>query len=88
MPVASGLDIAEIDDATRIRAETLAQEGTELARHAGLDAQPRTRSQQSTIAYAILDEAEAVEANAIVMDSRGLTGVKSMLLGSAAMRHP
>jgi nucleotide-binding universal stress UspA family protein len=84
MPVASGLDIAEIDDATRTQAETLAQEGAELAREAGLDAQPRTYTQQSTIAQAILDEAEAVEANAIVMGSRGLTGVRSLLLGSVS----
>jgi nucleotide-binding universal stress UspA family protein len=84
MPVASGLDIAEIDAATRTRAETLAQEGAELAREAGFDAQARTCSQQSTVARAILDEAEAVDANAIVMGSRGLTGVKSMLLGSVS----
>jgi nucleotide-binding universal stress UspA family protein len=84
MPVASGLDIAEIDAATRTRAETLAQEGAELARKAGFDAEARTCSQQSTVARAILDEAEDVEANAIVMGSRGLTGVKSMLLGSVS----
>jgi len=84
MPVASGLDIAEIDAATRTRAETLAQEGAELAREAGFDAQARTCSQQRTVARTILDQAEAVEADAIVMGSRGLTGVKSMLLGSVS----
>jgi nucleotide-binding universal stress UspA family protein len=84
VPVASGLDIEEIDAATRAQAESLAEEGAELARQAGLDAQPRTCSQQSKVASAILAEAEAVSASAIVMGSRGLTGVKSLLLGSVS----
>ncbi len=84
VPVASGLDIAEIDDATKAQAEKVAEEGAELARQAGFDARPRTCSQQGSVANAILDEAEEIDANAIVMGSRGLTGVKSVLLGSVS----
>ncbi len=84
VPLAPGMDIEEIDAATRAQADSLAEEGAELARQAGLDPQARTRSQQSTVANAILDEAEAVSASAIVIGSRGLTGVKSLLLGSVS----
>jgi nucleotide-binding universal stress UspA family protein len=84
IPVASGLDIEAIDSATRTQAESLAAEGARLARQAGLDAQPRTHSQHRTVATAILEEAEAVAASAILMGSRGLTGVKSLLLGSVS----
>jgi nucleotide-binding universal stress UspA family protein len=84
VPITSGLDIEQIDAATREQAQNLAEEGAELARQAGLDAQPRTCPQQASVASSILAEAEAVAASAIVMGSRGLTGVKSLLLGSVS----
>ena len=83
-PIASGVDVETIDDETRKRAEGLAEEGAELASHAGFDAKPRTCQQASSVANAILDEAEEISATAIVMGSRGLTGVKSVLLGSVS----
>ena len=78
------VDVEEIDAANRQGAEARAQEGAELAGEAGLKAQARTRSQLITVANTILSEAEAVSAIAIVMGSRGLTGVKSVLLGSVS----
>jgi nucleotide-binding universal stress UspA family protein len=78
------VDTEEIDSATRQRAEERAEEGTKLAHRAGLDARPRTCSQQTTTSEAILAEAQAVEASAILMGSRGLTGLKSLLLGSVS----
>ena len=78
------VDVAAIDKANRESAEQSAQEGSELARKAGLDARPRTCSQETTVASAILSQAEEVGASAIVMGSRGLTGVKSLLLGSVS----
>lgn len=77
-------DTQTADDATRAAAQRLAEEGAELARQAGFEAQPRESAQLDTIANAILDEAEAVEASAIMMGSRGLTGLKSLLLGSVS----
>ncbi len=78
------MNIEEIDVANREGAQSRAEEGAELARHAGLNAQPRTRAQVTTVAAAILEEASDLDANAIVVGSRGLTGVKSILLGSVS----
>lgn len=78
------VNVEEIDAANRQSAEARAQEGAERAGKAGLTAQPRTCPQVITVAHAILSEADAVGASAIVMGSRGLTGVKSVLLGSVS----
>jgi nucleotide-binding universal stress UspA family protein len=74
----------EIDAETRTNAEACASEGAELARAAGLDAQPRARAKETTTAEAILAEADRVGASAILIGSRGLTALKSMLLGSVS----
>jgi nucleotide-binding universal stress UspA family protein len=50
----------------------------------GLNAQPRTRAQHTTVPEAIIDDAADVGASAIVIGSRGLTGLKSVLLGSVS----
>lgn len=77
-------NIEEADHASRAAADRLAAEGAELARQAGFNAQPRESTRLQTTAHAILAEAEACGASAIVMGSRGLTGVKSLLLGSVS----
>jgi hypothetical protein len=48
MPVASGLDIAEIDAATRTRAETLAQEGGRVRSRARSHGRSSTKPRLST----------------------------------------
>jgi nucleotide-binding universal stress UspA family protein len=88
-PVGLGLvpmmpDIGEIDEASRQGAEQRAEQGAALARDAGMRAQPLSCAQATTTARAILAEADRVGASAIVMGSRGLTGVKSLLLGSVS----
>lgn len=77
-------DLQASDEANRMHAEQQAEAGARLATEAGLDASPRTVDRRTTIADAILDEAEALQATAILMGSRGLTGVKSLLLGSVS----
>jgi len=79
-----GMVNVEDDSANRTAAETQAEEGAELARHAGLDARPHTRAQVTNTVDAILEEASEVDATAIVVGSRGHTGVKSLLLGSVS----
>jgi nucleotide-binding universal stress UspA family protein len=57
---------------------------TALARDAGLDAAPSCRARETTMANAILDEVDQVGAIAIVMGSRGLSGLKSLFPGSVS----
>jgi nucleotide-binding universal stress UspA family protein len=78
------LDIERADDASREAAAQLAAEGAELARQSALNARPRACTQPATTATAILSEAAALGATAIVMGSGGLTGLKSLLLGSVS----
>jgi nucleotide-binding universal stress UspA family protein len=77
-------DPDEIDDASRKAAEKTADDGAKIATDHGLSAQARICSQVRTIAAALLVEADRIGADAIVMGSRGLTGVKSLLLGSVS----
>ena len=78
------VDFEEIDRAYEQGARERAAEGVERAQRAGLNAQPRTRARHRTIAEAILSEADAVEARLIVLGTRGLAGIVSLLLGSVS----
>jgi nucleotide-binding universal stress UspA family protein len=77
-------DMQESDEADRLHAEHQAEEGARLAIELGFDAESRTVDRRTTIADAILGEADALGATAILIGSRGLTGVKSLLLGSVS----
>lgn len=77
-------DPEEIDRASIEAATESAQEGAKLAREAGMEARPRTCSRLTSISEAIMHEADAIEADAILMGSRGRTGLKSLLLGSVS----
>jgi nucleotide-binding universal stress UspA family protein len=77
-------DYERLDDASRRAAEQQAEEGATLARDGGLDATARTSPRAGAMAQTILNEADAVQADAIVLGSRGLTGVGSFFLGSVS----
>jgi nucleotide-binding universal stress UspA family protein len=84
------IDVEEVDQACFSAAHEQAAEGADLARRLGLNAQPRCCVQHTTVAAAIIEHADEVGASAIVMGSRGLTGLKSALLGSvshAVLQH-
>jgi nucleotide-binding universal stress UspA family protein len=78
------VEFDDIDKASARSARARAVEGAQRATLAGLTAQPDTRAQDRTIAATILAEADAVGASTIVIGTRGLTGVKSLLLGSVS----
>ena len=78
------VDFDRIDRATEERARQQADDGAERARKAGLDAGPRVRVRRTSIGETILEEADDLAARAIVVGTRGLTGIKSLLLGSVS----
>jgi len=80
----------EIDAASMDSARTRAEQGAEHARRAGLHPQVRVGMRGATVAETILVAADEVEANVIVLGTRGLSGLKSLLLGSvshAVLQH-
>jgi nucleotide-binding universal stress UspA family protein len=84
------VDFEAIDKDYEQSARERAAEGAQRAARAGLNAQAGIWARHATIAAMILAEADELGANAIVLGSRGLTGVKSLLLGSvsqAVLQH-
>jgi nucleotide-binding universal stress UspA family protein len=61
-----------------------AAEGVQRAVAAGLVAQPRIVNRTDDIAAVILAEASELDADVIVLGTRGLGGVKSVMLGSVS----
>jgi nucleotide-binding universal stress UspA family protein len=84
------VDYDAVDQASEANAGDRAREGAELARSAGLgETQGVTAAVSTSLVDAILAEAEAVDARAIVIGSRGLGSVKAFFLGSlsSALLH-
>ena len=80
----SVVDLDEVDGATEQAARDTADEGVVQAGELGLSARAEVESVRTTVADAILHSAGAAGADAIVMGTRGLTGLKSVLLGSVS----
>jgi nucleotide-binding universal stress UspA family protein len=83
MPIGS-VDYAELDRSYGEDARQRAEAGASLARDAGLKAHALVRLRFGSIAESILAEAEESGAEAIVLGTRGLTGIKSLLMGSVS----
>lgn len=77
-------DFERIDKESSESARGTAEEGVALARAAGLDASAAIHPRSGPVARTVLDEADRLDADAIVMGSRGLGGLGSLLLGSVS----
>jgi nucleotide-binding universal stress UspA family protein len=75
---------AELDQADVEHSQEVAEEGCGVARDAGLDPAPRSVEGEASAWYTLLKLADEIDAAAVVVGSRGLSGVKSMLLGSVS----
>jgi nucleotide-binding universal stress UspA family protein len=78
------VDYAEIDASSEGSAVERADEGAALAKAAGLEATAKAVVVEVTVEAAILEAAAEVNADAIVIGSRGYSGVKSLMLGSVS----
>lgn len=76
---------ADTDAGQHALAEQQAQEGAELARTAGVtDVSYRAVADKESVWQTIVDVADELDAAVIVTGSRGLAGVRSVLLGSVS----
>jgi nucleotide-binding universal stress UspA family protein len=80
----SMVNSVELDRAAAEEGGRIANEGVSLAQAAGLRAEPLVVEATGSVWKTILDIAERYRAALIVMGSRGLTGMRSMLLGSVS----
>jgi nucleotide-binding universal stress UspA family protein len=77
-------DPTELDRREEERARTTAEEGASLARDAGFTAEARVVAAAGDTAEAILAFADEVDASLLLLGCRGLSGARSILLGSVA----
>ena len=77
-------DDAGADAAIRRAARQTAAQGAERASAAGLDAQPRVATRNGDMVVAILTTATELDAELIVLGTRGLGGLKSLVMGSVS----
>jgi nucleotide-binding universal stress UspA family protein len=80
----------ELEEELQVHARRTAAEGAELARDAGLDCEALVVADRVSIAEALVDVAQKQSVAAIVVGSRGLSGLRARLEGStssAVLRH-
>jgi nucleotide-binding universal stress UspA family protein len=78
------VDYGELDRAAAEHGSRLAEQGARIAHEAGLDAEPLAVEAFGPIWKTIVEAGAAHDASAIVIGSRGLTGLRAMLLGSVS----
>lgn len=77
-------ELRDLDAAALEVSERIAAEGAELARSFGLVAEPLIASTMATASETIVDTADELDVDLIVLGSRGLRGFRATLLGSTS----
>jgi nucleotide-binding universal stress UspA family protein len=80
----SAFDVVEVDRLAADFGEHVARGGARIAQHAGLHAKPVAVEAAGPVWKTIVEIADRHDAATIVMGSRGLTGLRPMLLGSVS----
>jgi nucleotide-binding universal stress UspA family protein len=83
-PAATAVDLVALNRAAAADAGRVADDGVRVALEAGLKAEPFAVETTGAVWKTIVEIADRHDAAAIVMGSRGLAGVRSMLLGSVS----
>ena len=83
-PAADPSALLAFDEALRGHAERVANDGAELARSLGLDAEPLAMVDVGDIARTIVEVARQRKAAMIVVGSRGLSGLRARFEGSTS----
>lgn len=78
--------VEAVDRAQREHATTVARDGAELARSAGLAAEPQAVPDQVDVADTLIDIARARGAAVVVVGSHGISGLRKRLLGSVSRK--
>ena len=78
------IDYVGLDRAAAELGGRIVSEGVRVAQHAGLEAEPLAVKATGPVWTTILEVAERYDASMIVIGSRGLTGLRSILLGSVS----
>jgi nucleotide-binding universal stress UspA family protein len=81
---ATMVNFVELDRAAAEDGGRIAEEGVRLALKAGLEAEPLAVKATGPVWEKIVETADHRQAAVIVMGSRGLTGLRSVLLGSVS----
>jgi nucleotide-binding universal stress UspA family protein len=74
----------EVDDESRDHADRVANEGVELAKSLGLQSEAVAVADEGNVADAIVELARRRDVAAIVVGSRGLSGLRARLEGSTS----
>jgi nucleotide-binding universal stress UspA family protein len=81
---AGGADFVELDRQVAEDGARMAVEGVRIAQAAGLQAKPLAAQATGPVWKTIIEIADGHQAAMIVMGSRGLSGLRLMLLGSVS----
>jgi nucleotide-binding universal stress UspA family protein len=78
-PLALPLETAELDEDSEQQARRLAERGAQSAAEHGYEARPLAAADRDNVAEAIIEGADEVDADLIVLGARGLAGVRAFL---------